>query len=153
MDEAHADGMGIAELARKAGVTPRTIRYYVVEGLLPAPAGQGQRRAYGQVHLDRLEAIRELKAAYLPLHEIRRRLGDDLPPGGHNALRPYRRGAGTEDAGRLGLHPDGDVSRKPAPTKRGRVGAGFQTSTPSTALPARCPPPILPATPPAVPVP
>jgi DNA-binding transcriptional MerR regulator len=110
MDDERRGGIGIAELARRAGVTPRTIRYYVTEGLLPALAGQGQRRAYGQVHLDRLETIRELKAAYLPLHEIRRRLGDDLALGGRNALRRYGRGAGTEDAGRLGLHPDGDAS-------------------------------------------
>ena len=50
-------------------MTPRTIRYYVTEGLLPAPGGRGQRRAYGQQHLERLETIKQLKAAYLPLHE------------------------------------------------------------------------------------
>jgi len=75
-------GMGIAELAARAGVTPRTIRYYVAEGLLPAPGGRGQRRAYTQEHLDRLATIGRLKAAYLPLHEIRRRLAaaPDFPP-------------------------------------------------------------------------
>lgn len=72
-------GIGIAELAQRAGVTPRTIRYYVAEGLLPPPGGRGQRRAYNQQHLDRLAAIRELKAAYLPLHEIRRRLSAPAP--------------------------------------------------------------------------
>ena len=74
--------MGIAELARRAGVTPRTIRYYVAEGLLPPPGGRGQRRAYGRAHLERLETIRQLKVAYLPLHEIRRRLADPIsfPP-------------------------------------------------------------------------
>jgi len=73
-------GIGIAELAQRAGVTPRTIRYYVAEGLLPPPGGRGQRRAYTQEHLDRLAAIRELKAAYLPLHEIRRRLAAPSNP-------------------------------------------------------------------------
>ena len=66
--------MGIAELAERAGVTQRTIRYYVSEGLLPPPAGRGQRRAYNEAHLQQLERIQHLKAAYLPLHEIRRRL-------------------------------------------------------------------------------
>jgi DNA-binding transcriptional MerR regulator len=82
--------MGIAELAHRAGVTPRTVRYYVAEGLLPPPAGQGQRRAYGPRHLERLEAIRELKAAYLPLHEIRRRLDD---PAGSSSPRTSERPA------------------------------------------------------------
>jgi len=77
-DEA-SNSMGIAELARRAGVTPRTVRYYVAEGLLPAPGGRGQRRAYGQEHLARLETIKQLKAAYLPLHEIRRRLEAPTP--------------------------------------------------------------------------
>ena len=83
MSDEPAPSMGIAEVAHRAGVTPRTIRYYVAEGLLPPPAGRGQRRAYAQEHLDRLETIRQLKAAYLPLHEIRRRLADpsiSLPP-------------------------------------------------------------------------
>ena len=66
--------LGIAELAERAGVTQRTIRYYVSEGLLPPPAGQGQRRAYNEEHLQQLERIQHLKSAYLPLHEIRRRL-------------------------------------------------------------------------------
>lgn len=74
MNDATAETMGIAELAERAGVTPRTVRYYVAEGLLPAPGGRGQRRAYSQEHLRRLDMIRQLKDAYLPLYEIRRRL-------------------------------------------------------------------------------
>lgn len=72
-DEAEAT-MSIAELAEQAGVTSRTIRYYVAEGVLPPPSGRGQRRAYGPEHFRLLGAIREWKAQYLPLHEIRKRL-------------------------------------------------------------------------------
>jgi len=68
--------MSIAELARQAGVTVRTVRYYVAEGLLPPPAGVGPRSAYGFEHLLRLEAVRRLKARYYPLSEIRRALAD-----------------------------------------------------------------------------
>jgi len=76
----------IAELAESARVTPRTIRYYVAEGLLPPPGGSGQRRIYGQGHLDRLAAIRRLKAAYLPLQEIRRKLVSAHPDADTSAL-------------------------------------------------------------------
>ncbi len=69
-----AERLGIAELAEQAGVTPRTVRYYVAEGLLPSPSGSGQQRTYSREHLLRLRAIKRLKDAYLPLEEIRRRL-------------------------------------------------------------------------------
>src|SRR5579871_1781755 len=66
--------MGIADLAERASVTPRTIRFYITEGLLPPPGGAGPHRVYTSDHLLRLQAIQRLKDAYLPLREIRRRL-------------------------------------------------------------------------------
>jgi DNA-binding transcriptional MerR regulator len=64
----------IGELAARAGTTVRTVRYYAAQGLLPAPVGAGPRSAYTYEHLVRLGAIRALKARYLPLAEIGRRL-------------------------------------------------------------------------------
>jgi DNA-binding transcriptional MerR regulator len=61
----------IGELAEKAGVTPRTIRYYTAEGLLPAPETRGRYALYGDEHLRRLQLIARLKEAYLPLEEIK----------------------------------------------------------------------------------
>ena len=69
----------IAELARLAGVTPRTVRYYVAERLLPSPTGAGPNRLYDDEHLRLLRAIRRLKSHYLPLGEIRRRLAELAP--------------------------------------------------------------------------
>jgi DNA-binding transcriptional MerR regulator len=66
--------LGISALAERAGVTPRTVRYYVAERLLPPPGGAGQQRVYTHEHLLRLKAIRRLKEAHLPLGEIRQRL-------------------------------------------------------------------------------
>lgn len=64
----------IAELATSTGVTPRTIRFYVAEGLLPPPEGAGPAAVYNAAHRDRLRLVGLLKAQYLPLKEIRRRL-------------------------------------------------------------------------------
>jgi DNA-binding transcriptional MerR regulator len=64
----------LTELAEEAGVSVRTVRYYIVEGLLPPAHIAGARSYYTQAHLDRLRLIGQLKAAYLPLKEIRRRL-------------------------------------------------------------------------------
>ncbi|MGH2460949.1 MAG: MerR family transcriptional regulator [Chloroflexota bacterium] len=74
MNDEISDRLSIAELAEQAGLTRRTIRYYVAEGLLPAPGGRGRRRAYTAEHLLWLQAIRRLKLAFLPLSEIRHRL-------------------------------------------------------------------------------
>jgi DNA-binding transcriptional MerR regulator len=64
----------ISELAEQAGVSTRTIRYYVSEGLLPPPVGSGPTSRYTSAHRDQLAIIDRLKAQYLPLKEIRRRL-------------------------------------------------------------------------------
>lgn len=58
------------ELAREAGTSPRTVRYYVQRGLLPAPAFRGKDTAYRREHLVRLRAIRRLQEAHLPLDAI-----------------------------------------------------------------------------------
>jgi DNA-binding transcriptional MerR regulator len=74
MDERQDARYGVAELAEAAGVSIRTIRYYIAEGLLPPPAERGPGASYSTGHLDRLRLIGRLKDAYLPLREIRRRL-------------------------------------------------------------------------------
>ncbi|MGA7304437.1 MAG: MerR family transcriptional regulator [Rhodothermales bacterium] len=66
----------ISELAERAGVSARTIRYYVSEGLLPAPRSRGRYAEYGLGHVERLKLIAQFKDAYLPLKEIRNRVSD-----------------------------------------------------------------------------
>jgi Ca-activated chloride channel family protein len=60
----------IDELARAAGMSARTVRYYVQRGLLPAAAFRGKDTAYGREHLVRLQAIRRLQEAFFPLDAI-----------------------------------------------------------------------------------
>ena len=74
MSEPRGASYTVKELASRAGVTTRTIYYYVGEGLLPPPRGGGPASSYDDEHLLRLRLIRRLKEEYLPLAEIRRRL-------------------------------------------------------------------------------
>lgn len=62
--------MTIQELANEAGVTTRTIRYYVEQGVLPPP-DRGRPAEYTDEHVHLLDLIRQLKEQFLPLEEIR----------------------------------------------------------------------------------
>ncbi|MFF2650320.1 MerR family transcriptional regulator [Streptomyces sp. NPDC058045] len=71
----------VDELAARAGVTVRTIRFYSTRGLLPPPE-IGPRRVgrYGEEHLGRLALIEELRQQGMTLAAIERYL-EQLPPG------------------------------------------------------------------------
>jgi len=62
------------ELGKRSGLPPRTIRYYISEGLVPAPVKRGPASYYREDHLNRLVLIRKYQAEGLPLDLIRRRL-------------------------------------------------------------------------------
>lgn len=59
------------ELADLGGVSRRTVRYYVQEGLIPAPLGVGRGRHYGRAHLDRLLEVKAQQEAGRSLDDIR----------------------------------------------------------------------------------
>lgn len=64
--------MLIGEVAQRAGVAAKTLRYYEEIGVLPAPARTASGyRNYGDETLDRLRFISAAKAAGLTLSEIR----------------------------------------------------------------------------------
>ena len=91
---------GPDELAERAGVSRRTVRYYVQRGLLPAPSGLGRGKHYGEAHLARLIRIRELQAEGVPLEDIAARLD--------GAAQPTRAVARAEQSSwtRIVLSPD-----------------------------------------------
>ena len=64
----------IGELADLAGVSRRTIRYYVQRGLVPPPLGAGRGHYYTGEHLQRLLSIKLLQDRGLSLEEIERQL-------------------------------------------------------------------------------
>ncbi|MCX4984622.1 MerR family transcriptional regulator [Streptomyces sp. NBC_00572] len=79
-DEEGGPSYTVDELAARAGVTVRTVRFYGTRGLLPPPV-IGARRVghYGQGHLSRLALIEELQRQGMTLAAIERYL-EQLPP-------------------------------------------------------------------------
>jgi DNA-binding transcriptional MerR regulator len=74
MDDPGFDRIDLEELGKKSGLPTRTIRYYISEGLVPAPVKRGPASYYREDHLNRLLLIRKYQAEGLPLDLIRRRL-------------------------------------------------------------------------------
>ena len=121
-DERYAVG----ELADLGGVSRRTVRYYVQEGLIPTPLGVGRGDHYGREHLDRLLQVKALQEARRSLDEIRQ-----LLDGGGAAARPvvaearplprevWRR---VTVAPGVELHVSGDV-RLPSPARLQELAA------------------------------
>ena len=64
----------ITDLANIAGVSARTVRYYIGLGLLPSAGFAGPATRYDDTHLARLRLIRQLQKEHRPLAEIRRQL-------------------------------------------------------------------------------
>ena len=74
MGEPDSPRFDLDELGKRSGLPPRTIRYYISEGLVPAPVKRGPASYYREDHLNRLLLIRKYQAEGLPLDLIRRRL-------------------------------------------------------------------------------
>ncbi|MFF7778234.1 MerR family transcriptional regulator [Streptomyces tanashiensis] len=74
-----SDGLwSIGELAARAGVTVKTVRFYSDRGLLPeAGRSSGGHRRYGAEALDRLRFIRSLRSLDLPVPQVERVLESD----------------------------------------------------------------------------
>ncbi|WAL97948.1 MerR family transcriptional regulator [Streptomyces sp. Je 1-369] len=72
------DLWSIGQLAERAGVTVKTVRFYSDRGLLPeATRSGGGHRRYGPDALDRLRLIRSLRTLDLPVPDVGRVLGEE----------------------------------------------------------------------------
>ena len=65
----------IKDVCALADVTPRTIHFYIQQGLLAPSEGAGRAARYSEGHVARLRLIRRLQKEHLPLSEIRRQMG------------------------------------------------------------------------------
>lgn len=64
----------IEDLAKSVGISVRTVRFYITQGLIPHPGARGKAAAYDEEHLLRLRLVRRLSEQRVPLAEIRERL-------------------------------------------------------------------------------
>ncbi len=92
--------MTLAELATMADVTPRTVRYYVQQSLLPSP-GSGPRARYGRPHLTRIRLIKRLQKQDVPLAKIRSAL-ESLDDAGVERLLSTLRAEPDQETPQLG---------------------------------------------------
>jgi DNA-binding transcriptional MerR regulator len=63
--------MRIQELAVRAGITTRTLRYYEAQGLLPVGRSANGYRRYDELHVRLVREIRSLQAIGFSLEEVR----------------------------------------------------------------------------------
>lgn len=91
-----AKRFSVGELAELGGVSRRTVRYYVQEGLIPTPYGVGRGSHYGPAHLEELLKVKAMQERGMTLETIRRRLSGEaatasMPMADVHALVPRSR--------------------------------------------------------------
>lgn len=107
----------IDELSTLAGVTPRTVRYYIAQGLLERPEGEKRGAHYLRRHLEQLLLVRRWTEAGLSLDRVRELLDgapEDPPrraaaPGSVEVWSRITVADGLEvhlEPGRAGLSPE-----------------------------------------------
>lgn len=122
-----ASRFAIGDLADLGGVSRRTVRYYVQEGLLPVPYGVGRGNHYGREHLDQLLRVKALQEAGRTLDEIREALDGRAARGStprHAEAEPPARTVWRRVtlAPGVELHVSGDV-RLPSPGKLNEIAS------------------------------
>ena len=79
----------LEDLSTITGLSLRTLRFYMQEGILEGPDTHGKNARYSQKHLDQLEVIQRLKNLHVPLQEIRHLL-NNITPQEITRLRKYQ---------------------------------------------------------------
>lgn len=69
-----SQGMSLLMLAQQTGLSERTIRYYISQGLVPPPLTMGRSAAYDEEHVKRLLQIQSWKKEGLSIQDMSLRL-------------------------------------------------------------------------------
>lgn len=143
----------LSELCDLADVTPRTVRYYIAQGLLRSPGTSGPGARYDDGHLARLRLVRRLQREHLPLAEIRARLAalsDEEAIAQAEGPGPEPAESALEYVRTVLASPYGKPVSRPDGRAPGSVPGGVPGPAPIPAPPASKPP--SPAVGPAPPV-
>lgn len=116
-DGAAPERFSIDALSTLAGVTPRTVRYYIAEGLVDRPSGEKRGAHYLRRHLEQLLLIRRWTDAGLSLDRVRELIAGapedparrSAPPGSIEVWSRITLAGGLEvhvEPGRADLTPD-----------------------------------------------
>jgi DNA-binding transcriptional MerR regulator len=87
---AKSDFVGIGEMAREFGTTPRALRFYENKGLL-SPLRQGAVRLYSRADRERLTLVLKAKGLGFTLTEIRQMIAEPAGPAEPRGLAITRR--------------------------------------------------------------
>lgn len=109
--------LSLDQLATLTGLTARTVRYYIQQGLVSRPEGAKRGAYYGQRHLEQLLLIRRWTEAGLSLDRVRELIGGvpedpprrPVPPGSVEVWSRVTIADGLEvhlEPGRAGLTPE-----------------------------------------------
>lgn len=77
------DRLSLDQLSSLAGATPRTVRFYIAQGLLDRPVGSKRGAHYTRRHLEQLLLVRRWTEAGLSLERVRELIAgapEDPPP-------------------------------------------------------------------------
>lgn len=108
----------LADLERETGVSSRTIRYYITEGLLQPAYGRGPSATYDTDHMLRLRLIQQMKDDRMSLKDIKERLLQ-LTPEDIAVILKVEMAPEAEVWRRYRLHPDMEISvREVGPGER-----------------------------------
>ena len=113
------DAYTIGQIAELGGVSRRTVRYYVQEGLIPPPEGLGRGAHYRREHLDALLRVKAMQEQGLLLEEIRHAVSSGEPraaAAAHPPLTPRSHWTRIEILPGLEIHV-GSRYQVPAPAK------------------------------------
>jgi len=114
--------LSLAELAEKAGISTRTVRFYIQQKLISRPTGIGRGSHYTTLHLQQAQRVVKLQRSGMTLNAIRRAPKNrkmamlrHLPPAPPELLvrAPIMRGIYLEVDANIGL---------PTPTVMNRIG-------------------------------
>lgn len=73
--------LSISELCALTGLSMRTVRFYIQQGIVARPLGERKGAKYGSKHLEQLLSIKRWQAAGLSLERIKELLAAHDDPG------------------------------------------------------------------------